>query len=100
MSKHHEAPLTTLPEATLVELRRWGLSQTAPFVDPKVLHRCCEVLDRRGESWAASVLGRDISARSHAVRHLPALRMGEGHILVAADKAEDDAVIAALENLL
>jgi hypothetical protein len=34
------------------------------------------------------------------MRHRPALRMGEGHILVAADKAEDDAVIDALENLL
>ena len=91
---------TSLPESTLVELRRWGLSQTSPFVDPKVLHQCCAVLDRRGEVWAASVLGRDISARSHAVPLRPSLRMGEGHILVAADKAEDDAVIDALENLL
>lgn len=91
--------MTRIPETTLVELRRWGLAQRTQFVDPTAVRRCCEVLDRRGEVWAAAVLGRDISRRSMAVPTRPFLNLGEGHTLLAADKAEDDLVVSEMEKL-
>lgn len=91
---------TGIGEARLIELRREGKAadlQAGPFVDPRILRKCDVALDRRGESWAASVLGRDISRRSLAVPHRPYLLPGEDRILVAADSEEDQAAIGHLD---
>lgn len=88
--------ITQLPEPELVELRANGHSRRAQFVDPTVLHACSEVLDRRGEDWAASVLGRDLSRRSVAVRSRPFLNAGEEYALVDADRAEDVLILDSL----
>ncbi len=88
--------ITQLPEPTLVELRARGQSRRSQFVDPTVLHTCLRVLDRRGEEWAASVLGRDLARRSAAVPRRPFLNAGEDYALVEADRAEDRRV---LDNL-
>lgn len=88
--------VTTLPETRLVELRADGLLHRSAFPDPSVLHDCLRVLDRRGEKWAASVLGRDVSRRSVAVPGRPFLRDGEPYTLVAADRAEDDLILSSL----
>jgi hypothetical protein len=90
---------TRISELRLVALRAEGhadANRTA-FVDPVVLTACLRVLDRRGEEWAASVLGRDIRARSRAVPDRPFLRDGEADALVAADREEDAVALAALQ---
>lgn len=84
-------PVTAITPARLAELRAEGKTKRGPYVDPRVLNRCTGVLDRRGETWAAAVLGRDISRRSLAVPHRPWLNEGEQYILVAADAEEDRA---------
>lgn len=93
VGKHSQTALT---EAKLVELRAEGYSRRSRFVDPHVIHQCSLVLNKRGEAWAASVLGRDISRRSLAVPNRPFLRDGEEYALVLADRAEDDEVLAHL----
>lgn len=99
MSSPRKAPAaTTLPETRLVELRAQGQARRPRFVDPVLLDSCMRVLDRRGEQWAASVLGRDISRRSIAVRDRPFLHGGEDYTLVLADRAEDDLVLATLAH--
>lgn len=90
---------TTLDEARLVELRATGRARAGRFVDPAVIAECGRVLDRRGETWAASVLGRDISKRSLAVPRRPALREGEEYVLVLADQAEDAAAVEEIAGL-
>lgn len=80
---------TQIPEPTLVELRARGHANISRFVDPHAVARCSKVLDRRGEGWAASVLGRDISRRSIGVPNRPYLNDGELWALNAADAAED-----------
>lgn len=104
MGRHSkpDEDLTAIPEARLVELRRAGIEAdraAGGFVDPAVLTRCAQVLDRRGEQWAASVLGRDISQRSPSIhhRHRPYLYTGEDRALVAADAEEDHLSIAHLD---
>lgn len=104
MGRHSkpDEDLTAIPEARLVELRRAGIEAERAgggFVDPAVLSRCEKVLDRRGEQWAASVLGRDISRRSPSTnyRHRPYLSVGEDRALVAADAEEDRISIAHLD---
>ncbi len=87
---------TKLPEARLVALRAAGHARESRFADPTVLADCMRVLDRRGEQWAGSVLGRDISRRSIVVRSRPYLHRGEDCILVLADRAEDDRMLAGL----
>jgi hypothetical protein len=92
--------LTAIPEMRLAELRVQGADASRAqggFVNPRMLHQCEQVLDRRGEEWAAQVLGRDISRRSIVVRHRPYLRAGEGHILVLSDAEEDRIAIAHLD---
>jgi hypothetical protein len=89
---------TQLPEPQLVELRAEGQSRWSQFVDSMVLQRCSQVLDRRGECWAASVLGRDISRRSMAVSNRPFLNAGEEYALVAADRAEDNLILDSLTH--
>lgn len=88
---------TRISEARLTELRRDGKSRDHGFVDPHLLRRCTDALDRRGEAWAAAVLGRDISRRSLAVSHRPYLSAGEPHVLVAADAEEDLLTLADLD---
>lgn len=104
MGRHSkpDEDLTAIPEARLVELRRAGIQADhagGGFVDPAVLAHCETVLDRRGEQWAASVLGRDISQRSPSpyLRHRPYLSTGEDRTLVAADAEEDRIGIAHLD---
>lgn len=89
---------TDIPETQLMELRAAGHARQSPFVDPGVLQQCSSVLDRRGEEWAASVLGRDLSRRSIAVRNRPFLNGGEEYALVAADQAEDRLILARLDQ--
>ena len=91
---------TGIPEARLVELRQNGKAASQAdgrFVDPRVLSRCEKTLDRRGEEWAAAVLGRDISRRSVMMPHRPYLLAGEDHTLIAADAEEDRISIADLD---
>lgn len=91
---------TRISEERLVELRRRGQDADRAggrFVDPFVLRRCQDVLDQRGEEWAAAILGRDITRRSPTVAHRPYLLAGEDHILVAADAEEDRMSIAHLD---
>ncbi|MCA2240546.1 hypothetical protein [Mycobacterium avium] len=88
---------TRITEARLIELRRDGKSCDHGFVDPDVLRRCTDALDRRGEAWAAAILGRDISRRSLGVPHRPYLYAGEPHALVAADGEEDLLTIVELD---
>ncbi|WP_264003348.1 hypothetical protein [Mycolicibacterium sphagni] len=82
-----------MPERALVRLRRHAFAKRSQFIDPYVIAECGRVLDRRGEVWAASVLGRDLTARSVAVPARPYLRGGEEYVLVAADRAEDELVL-------
>lgn len=87
---------TNLGEPELTQLRQQGYEaarKSGPFVDPHVIARCLHVLDRRGEPWAAAILGRDIARRSKWRPDRPWLRTGEEYILVAADVAEDDRVL-------
>lgn len=94
------APSTKIPAKALVALRAQGLanSRKSPFVDPYVIARCTAVLDRRGEPWAADVLGRDISRRSIGVPRRPYLIDGEPETLVAADVAETKLAFDELVN--
>lgn len=87
---------TAIPEWRLRELREAGVAAEGPFVNPSVVRDCCAVLDRRGELWAASVLGRDLTARSAGVPSRPALKSGEPHAIVAADAVEDDLAAQAI----
>lgn len=91
--------VTAIAETRLVELRRdaKGGRERGPFVDPAIIHACERVLDRRGETWAGSILGRDISRRSIAVPHRPYLLAGEDRVLIAADAEEDLVAINRLE---
>ncbi|MBU8820876.1 hypothetical protein KL864_33975 [Mycolicibacterium goodii] len=99
MGKHSKPEdITEIPEPRLVELRRESQTAKRPFVDPSAIAQCERVLDRRGETWAAAVLGRDISRRSTAVPHRPHLNAGEEHTLIAADQEEDRLAIAHLDR--
>jgi hypothetical protein len=84
-------PVTAIEPARLVELRTEGQAKASQFVDPHVLHNMTAVLAKRGETWAAAILGRDISRRSLAIPAMPWLRNGEEYTLVAADVEEDKA---------
>lgn len=79
---------TRISEATLVRLRADGLSRRSSFVDPTVIAKVSRVLERRGERWAAAVLGRNIGRRSIAVTRRPYLHDGETYALVLADAEE------------
>lgn len=98
MGKHSKPEdITEIPEPWLVELRRESHNANGPFVDPHAIAQCQRVLDRRGETWAAAVLGRELSRRSIAVPHRPYLNAGEEHTLIAADQEEDRLAIAHLD---
>ncbi|MCT7372152.1 hypothetical protein [Mycolicibacterium llatzerense] len=92
---------TNIPAARLTQLRAEGAAAdraAGPFVDPSILYQATRVLDRRGEAWAATILGRDISRRSLAAPHRPWLRPGEDRVLIAADSEEDRSAIAHLDH--
>lgn len=80
---------TTLSAARLVEIHAEGvmLRGTSPFEDPFTMNRYREVLIRRGEEWASSVLCRPLERRS--LTWGPWLEKGEPEILVLADKEEE-----------
>lgn len=84
---------TVISERKLMELRVLGSESNRRFVDPAVLRHCATVLTARGEQWAASVLGRDITRRSLIVSGMPFLRSGEEYTLVLADAEEDRVVL-------
>lgn len=91
-----ETSLTRLNQSELAELRRVGIARAGRFVDPVVIRKATIVLDKRGEPWAATILGHDISKRSAAVPNRPALGSGDEYVLVLADKAETNAALASL----
>lgn len=100
MASERDHPATRIGEVRLVELRGEGKDADRAgggFVDPKTIRRCLTVLDRRGEQWAAAILGRDLSRRSLIASHRPYLLAGEDHTLVAADREEDLISIAHLD---
>lgn len=91
--------ITQIPDTRLVELRACGKSAASRaagrFIDARVLADCSQVLSRRGETWAAAVLGRGLSRRSITASALPYLAADEEYTLVAADREEDAYVNAA-----
>lgn len=89
---------TRVPESRPVELRAAGKAASGRFVDPAVIMLCTRVLDQRGEEWAASVLGRDISRRSIACPTRPWLKGGEEYTLVEADAEEDRLALREMEQ--
>ncbi|BEL41993.1 Uncharacterised protein [Mycobacteroides abscessus subsp. abscessus] len=102
MGRHSKPDVmaTGISETRLVEIRRAGIDAecgNGGLQDARLLNRCEEVLDRRGESWAASVLGRDISRRSRYVTHRPWLLDGESYALIEADAEEDRLSITHLD---
>lgn len=91
---------THIPPARLVQLRADGIAAdraAGHFVDPSIISAALRVLDRRGEAWGASVLGRDISRRSITHRNRPWLRTGEDRALLAADTEEDRVAAVILD---
>lgn len=92
------AAATAIPEPRLVEIRRAECGAGSHrFVDPHAVSAATTILDRRGEAWAAAVLGRDLSRRSLAVPSRPYFHDGELQILIAADTDEDRYRIAHLD---
>ena len=80
--------ITTLSAEALIEIHAEGvlIRSTSPFEDPVTMHTYREVLTRRGEDWASSVLCRDLTRRS--LTWGPWLEQGEPEILVLADQRE------------
>lgn len=94
---------TTLSEQRLVQIRaaaRATEHASNPFVDPREIRQTTQILDRRGEHWAAAVLGRDLTLRSLATAHRPFLYTGECAIIIAADAAEDRAAVDQISDSL
>ena len=81
--------ITTLTAEALIEVHAEGVFMrgTSPFEDPHTMNAYREVLGRRGEDWASSVLCRDLTRRS--LTWGPWLEHGEPEILVLADKREE-----------
>jgi hypothetical protein len=97
----NERAATRLNERELVAIRRQAhvAAQLAgQFVDPALITQCTSVLRRRGEVWAAAVLGHDLNKRSLINARLPWLKDHEPLALVLADIAEDAAALRPLEN--
>ena len=80
---------TRLTPAQMVHIHAEGIARRGlgDFDDPAVVNKYRELLPRRGERWAASVLGRDLSKRSPAGG--PWLYPAEAEILVLADQVEN-----------
>jgi hypothetical protein len=86
---------TQIPEQVLAELRAAGLKSRTAFIDPHVLNRAQQIVGRRGEEWAASVLGR-----SSLDPNIMWLKDGEQHTLVAADRTENQLALIKIKELL
>lgn len=85
-------PHTAIPAHRLADLRAHAHEESrhnGSFVDPRMIHQCTTVLDRRGEQWAAAVLGRTLTRRSIAIPTRPYLQGSDPYTLVAADHEED-----------
>ncbi|GAA2701412.1 hypothetical protein [Nonomuraea recticatena] len=81
---------TTLTPERLAELAAHGraLAARSRFVDPDAAARSKKLLRERGETWAVSVLMRDLSRRSLLLPAYPWLEDGEMETLILADQAE------------
>ncbi len=81
-------PDTTLTAEQLVQIHADGIALRGdgPFEDPLIFAQYRQILRIRGEVWAASVLGRDLSRRS--LTWGPWLERAEAEILVLAHRAE------------
>ncbi len=90
---------TKIPEPRLVQMRKAGVTagRASTFVDPHAVHACLRVLERRGEVWARSILGRDLARRSLTDGRWPYLLAGEERVIVAADVEEDRLAAALLD---
>ena len=80
---------TALTEEKLTSLR--AKAQAMPrsaFIDPFVIEESKEILRRRGEDWAASVLGHDLIKRSVLLPQYQWLKDYEPDVLMAADTEE------------
>lgn len=90
---------TTLTPEHLATLHAQGREEAgrSPFVDPCAAAKSKKLLQERGESWAASVLMRDLSRRSLAFPYLPWLEDGEMETLILADRAEWDQLTRAAQ---
>lgn len=89
LDKYRETLATVLSAVRLADLRAQGRAKRHGFFDRHMIAQCAAVLDKRGEKWAAVILGRDISRRSVGVPNRPWLHYGEAYTLVAADVEED-----------
>lgn len=87
---------TLLPEVALVKIREYAQQQPGRFVDPTVIVWCREVLTRRGEDWAASVLGRSLERRSLLSPSFPWLTAADPYALIEADRVETVAQLEAI----
>lgn len=92
--------ITRLSEQKLVEIRLRHHSAPQPqFVDPHEIHKLGEVLDRRGEVWASSVLGRTLFERSVLNPKRPYFKgTWEVRTLIEADLEEDQQILSELEG--
>lgn len=88
--REHDHAVTTLGPEVLAQIRAEGVAQrgTGRFEDPDVIAAYIQVLLRRGEAWAASVLGRESARRS--LTWGPWLEPAEPEILVLADQRESE----------
>lgn len=88
-----QAPATVIPSERLTELRVEARTRDrSPFVDSHEIRACTEVLQRRGETWAAAVLGRELERRSLVNVRFPWLGGHELWLLIRADVEEDRVV--------
>lgn len=90
---------TTLTPEHLATLHAQGREEAgrSPFVNPDAVAKAKRIIQERGESWAASVLMRDLSRRSQALPRFPWLEAGEMETLALADRAEWDQLTHAAQ---
>ncbi|MEU4331460.1 hypothetical protein [Nonomuraea dietziae] len=88
---------TTLSPERLVEMAAQGraLAARSRFIDPDAASRSKRILRERGETWAVSVLMRDLSRRSPGAPAFPWLENGEMETLILAEQAEWDQLVNA-----
>lgn len=87
---------TRLTEAELVAIRADARTKPGRFVDPAVIAELGRVLDRRGEVWAAAILGRPLDRRARLDRRRPWLTDAEPYAVISADRAEDKVALRGL----
>lgn len=82
--------MTTLTPERIAQLHTEGAAQAqrSRFVDPHACAKVEDILHGRGETWAASVLLRDLARRSLTRKDLPWITEGEMYTLILADRAE------------